>query len=72
MSSQNLRHRITQCMVLHMLLCVRPVGMSAVWSYFRKKRARPQSLTYAMQVFHDGSSVGNFNTTNILKHLQKY
>lgn len=38
----------------------------------QKKRARPQSLTYAMQMFHDGSSVGNFNTTNIIKHLQKH
>lgn len=67
-ASQNLQHR----MVSHMLLCLRPVGMSAVWSYFRKKRASPQSLTYAMQMFHDGSSVGNFNTTNIIKHLQKH
>lgn len=39
-ASQNLRHRITQCMVSHMLLCVRPVGMSAVWSYFRKKKSK--------------------------------
>ena len=55
---------------------VRPVNiMSAVWNYFKltgeKSKTAECNLCKA-SVSRGGSSVGNFNTTNLIKHLKKH
>ncbi|CAI5678562.1 zinc finger BED domain-containing protein 4-like [Oreochromis niloticus] len=49
--------------------------MSAVWTYFKLKDEKSKTAECNLcdaSVSRGGSSLGNFNTTNMIKHLQKH
>lgn len=47
--------------------------MSAVWSYFKLKEEKSKTAECNIcnaSISRGGSNTGNFNTTNLIKHLQ--
>uniref|UniRef100_A0A3P8U0R1 BED-type domain-containing protein n=1 Tax=Amphiprion percula TaxID=161767 RepID=A0A3P8U0R1_AMPPE len=59
----------------HVSRACRAVVMSAVWNYFTLTEAKSKTAecnVCKMSVSRGGSKTGHFNTTNLIKHLQKH